>query len=167
MEPQRNCPYVAPVILNSMLLAVSLLHGRDSSTLTCPKVFLSNQTPSGDFLNCSFVTGLIGKNASVHFFMQDYARWHSCEFVLGAKTFDPSLRPPGDPQACFKPCHHPLFPTTQGVLMFVVHTVTPPGHPGALDCLLCVIGIVSFPVQCHAQRAPWLQLVKDTAACFQ
>ncbi|BDA50039.1 probable glycosyltransferase 2 [Coccomyxa sp. Obi] len=29
---------------------------------------------------------------------QDYARWHSCEFVLGAKTFDPSLRPPGHPE---------------------------------------------------------------------
>ena len=39
---------------------------------------------------------------------QDYARWHSCEFVLGAKTFDPSLRPPGHPEAClfspFSPC---------------------------------------------------------------
>ncbi len=31
---------------------------------------------------------------------QDYARWHSCEFVLGAKTFDPSLRPPGHPEVC-------------------------------------------------------------------
>jgi hypothetical protein len=30
---------------------------------------------------------------------QDYARWHSCEFVLGAKTFDPTLRPPGHPEA--------------------------------------------------------------------
>lgn len=29
---------------------------------------------------------------------QDYARWHSFEFVLGAKTFDPSLRPPGHPE---------------------------------------------------------------------
>ena len=30
---------------------------------------------------------------------QDYARWHGYEFHLGARTYDPSLRPPGSPEA--------------------------------------------------------------------
>ena len=29
---------------------------------------------------------------------QDYARWHSNEFMLATQTFDPSLRPPGHPE---------------------------------------------------------------------
>ena len=45
---------------------------------------------------------------------QDYARWHSCEFVLGAKTFDPSLRPPGHPEVCMALIATPLLSLSPG-----------------------------------------------------
>ena len=48
---------------------------------------------------------------------QDYARWHSYEFMLSTRTSDPTLRPPGHPEVSrfkspFVPMRlHPVFTT--------------------------------------------------------
>ena len=52
---------------------------------------------------------------------QDYARWHSYEFMLATKTFDPSLRPPGHPE---------VIPLLLGKQHWVLSTEWDTGSPG-------------------------------------
>ena len=53
---------------------------------------------------------------------QDYARWHSYEFMLSTRTSDPTLRPPGHPEVR-KNCW--LFPCKSSFYTLDAHGAIP------------------------------------------